>query len=288
MLQVVGVFYDISKPDEQSQPMNFRDALETMSFAVSLPFRYTSSHWCLKEGKKSSTINKSILEISTKLFSSYKRVRTQLHYGSDLELQYHLQSVGIPLKDFPVDSNGNLRQDIIDKWYNEEAGKCRNSQGPSELRNQTNLMASMTLNNSNTSSAAVSPQLVPILPNSLWNPNQMFLAQPAIAQPASLLTIQPTPQDILFGRGVGCQNHPGNIRFREIMESYKEQYDNVPRSKRRVIMSTLRHALQASGSRFLRFNKDGNWEECNAAEVDTKIGQFFRSLRKHKKEIGGT
>lgn len=255
----MGVYYDIQKPDEKPQPMKIKDAVEIMGFALALPFRYSSAIWCLKEGKKSSLINSSILGVSTKAFSTYIRARTRLNYGSDLELQYQLQSLGIPLQDFPVDKDGNLRQSVIDNWYHEELrktnGKCK-----SESANHR--------------------------PVAISNPNPLMMMQLARVPVA----VHPRPQDILFGRGVGCQNHPGNVRFREIMLSYKEQYDNVPRSKRREMMSALRHALQAGGSRFLRLSEGGNWEECNAAEADTKVGQFFRSLRKNKKgeSISGT
>lgn len=282
---LVGILYDIQRPGDNLQPMKLHDAVEIMSFALALPFRYSSLLCCLKEGNKSSLVNKALLGTITKFFSRYIRVRTRLNFGSDLELRYNLQGVGIPLEDdFVVDTEGTLRQDVVDEWYQLELEKCKKSLEANGSRQRAEFEASMAPKNGNTTSETAN-NLLPILPYTAPpnHRNPVLMVQPSPAP----LTIQPMPQDILFGRGVGCQNHPGNIRFREIAEAYKVQYDNVPRSKRRVIMSTLRNALQVSGSRFLRCNKDGNWEECTAAEVDTKIGQFFRSLRKQNKNKAG-
>src|SRR6056300_1017221 len=105
--QIVGVYYDVQKPDDTPQLLKLNDAVEIMQFAMTLPFRYTSCLWCLKKGKTSSLLNNSIAGVATKFFSNYIRVRTRLNYGSDLELHYCLQSHGIPPQDFSVDTEGN-------------------------------------------------------------------------------------------------------------------------------------------------------------------------------------
>mmetsp|Transcript_17358 Transcript_17358/g.42463 ORF Transcript_17358/g.42463 Transcript_17358/m.42463 type:complete len:321 (+) Transcript_17358:136-1098(+) len=278
---LVGIYYDIQRPLEKPEPMKLKDAVEIMSFALTLPFRYSSCLWCLKQGKKSSIINNSILGVSTRFFSNYIRVRTRLNYGSDMELHYNLQSLGVPTsKDFPVDTEGNLRQDVIDGWCQEEWSKCTKA---SETL-ATNPTAVKAKNKDTTTTVPNEEKRDDTRTNNDANNNLPTMNALQSMGRTPPVTIQPWPNDVLFGRGVGCQNHSGNIRFREIMMGYKEQYDNVPRSKRRIVMATLRQAMKASGTRFLRLNKDGFWEECNATEIDTKIGQFFRSLRKHKRE----
>ncbi|CAJ1939189.1 unnamed protein product [Cylindrotheca closterium] len=282
---VVSIFYDIQKPGEQSEPFAFKEAIEIMSMALTLPFRYSSRLWCLKPRKKSSLLNNSILAVSTKFFSSYIRVRTRLNYGSDLELQYYLQSLGIPTdEDFPVDTGGNIRQGVIDRWLQGEWDKCKKAPEP-PATNPTTIKAVNNVTAAVPNKEETDDMTIDVINNNLPNmrvlPVMGKILGPPMFQPA---IIQPWPSDVLFGRGVGCQNHPGNVRFREIMDGYKEQYDNFPRSKRRIVMANLREGLKSSGTRFLRMNKGGYWEECNAAEVDTKIGQYFRSLRKFKKE----
>lgn len=269
--QLVGVYYDIQKPNENIEPMKLRDAAEIMNFALSLPFRYSSLLWCLKPGKKTSILNNSILGVSTKFFSKYIRVRTRLNYGSDMELQYFLQSLGIPTADLPVDTKGNLRQDVIDRLFQEEWGKCKKA-SDTQVTNPT------VVNTANKGTATVPIEAQG--DDTMTNDANINLPTMHVLPPP---TIQPLPNDVLFGRGIGCQNHSGNIRFREIMEGYKLQYDIVPRAKRGIIMGTLREALKANGTRFLKSNKDGQWEECTAPEIDKKIGQFFRSLRKQQK-----
>lgn len=274
----MSIYYDIQKPGEKKDPVQIKDAVEIMTFAMTLPFRYSSRLWCLKKTQKNSFLNNSIVGVSTRFFSNFTRVRTKIHRGSDLELQYQLQSLGLPTEDFPIDTEGNVRQDVIDRWFQEQWSKCKQAPAPSVLSPTAmttfNTGKAAFPNEEESGDTFAIDSAMNFLPFNRPNPD------PPMVQPAM---IQLFPNDVLFGRGVGYQNHPGNVRFRGIMDGYKEQYDSVPRSKRRIMMVMLREAMKASGSRFLRMNKSRQWEECNAAEIDTKIGQFFRSLRKFKK-----
>jgi hypothetical protein len=47
------------------------------------------------------------------------------------------------------------------------------------------------------------------------------------------------PQDVLFGRGLPIQNHPGNVRFREILQEYADDYDNHGLLKKRMVAQQI-------------------------------------------------
>eukprot|EP00980_Cylindrotheca_fusiformis_P014757 scaffold4024_cov85-Cylindrotheca_fusiformis.AAC.4 len=130
----VGVYYDTIKPGERLlQTMSLTSRLSIISFFTeALPFRFSSFHICLKARKGTMAVNQSLIGVIINGFSRYSRVRTRLHYGSDMELQYQLQSHGIPMKACPIDSSGAVRPYIFNKFIKEhldwiEAEKTRGS-----------------------------------------------------------------------------------------------------------------------------------------------------------------
>ena len=64
--------------------------------------------------------------------------------------------------------------------------------------------------------------------------------------------------DILFGRGKGFQNHPGNQRMREIIDKYKRQYHSLKRSEKRKMVENVYKEITANGARFLKKVSDEN------------------------------
>ena len=86
-------------------------------------------------------------------------------------------------------------------------------------------------------------------------------------------TIQPSQNDVVFVRGVRLMKHPGNIRFREFLETHQDDYDRAQRNKRRKVSSDVVQVLSGQGVRFLERNDDGNWVESAVSEVEKKVGQ---------------
>lgn len=64
--------------------------------------------------------------------------------------------------------------------------------------------------------------------------------------------------DILFGRGKGFQNHPGNKRMREIIDKYKNQYHSLKRSEKREMVENVYKEITLNGARFLKKLSDEN------------------------------
>ena len=98
---------------------NFKFMLTIGEFTNSLPMRFSSIQCCMKSGKGSMALNNAILGIMMTIYPPYTRIRTRLHYGSDMELQYKLQSHGIPVRTCPVDSSGLLRRDLLHVWLDQ-------------------------------------------------------------------------------------------------------------------------------------------------------------------------
>ena len=99
--------------------------------------------------------------------------------------------------------------------------------------------------------------------------------------PVGFVVVEPTPKDVLLGRGKASQNHPGNVRFREILAMYQEEYNNTQRYKRYDTPKEITRLLLEDGVRFLQKTENGNgWVECDAAEAEKKVKQVFRTKKK--------
>lgn len=290
----------------------FNFMLTIMDFTQSLPMRYSSMHCCIKTGKGNMALNNAILGIALTVFPQYARVRCRLHYGSDLEVQYELQSHGIPIRSCPMDAFGALKRDTLNVWLDKyrEIEELQQQCEPSPLP----FAYSPSNNNSSGNGALYKPDISS-------NSNQMNLfssSQTPITKDSSILyrfedskkrtnsnmnidpiptsfsnsssppdslpkmAAEPTMSDVLFGRGKNIQNHPGNIQFRAWLDGHRAEYDRTPRNKRRRIATELTNIMSASGIRFLKISKDDQWVECDAVEAEDKIAQLFRSIRKHE------
>ncbi|KAL3944454.1 MAG: hypothetical protein SGBAC_001482 [Bacillariaceae sp.] len=65
-------------------------------------------------------------------------------------------------------------------------------------------------------------------------------------------------KDIVFGRGRGFQNHPGNERMRVIIEKHKTHYHSLNRDGKRKLVEKVHAEITESGARFLKKLDDVN------------------------------
>ncbi|KAL7574357.1 hypothetical protein ACA910_008460 [Epithemia clementina (nom. ined.)] len=104
---------------------------------------------------------------------------------------------------------------------------------------------------------------------------------------------QPGPTDVICARGKRAFNHPGNRRFRELVERHMDQYSKATtKLEKSVLVSQIvdgvRHATPPGG--FLRESEDPAaavqqkndelpvWYEVGDAVAREKVGQGFRDL----------
>jgi hypothetical protein len=86
--------------------------------------------------------------------------------------------------------------------------------------------------------------------------------------------------DIIFGRGKGFQNHPGNQRMREIIDKYKIQYHSLKRAEKRQLVEKVYKEIAEGGARFLK-KVDG---EIALVMVDAPVAiqKVSQTLRRRK------
>jgi len=83
--------------------------------------------------------------------------------------------------------------------------------------------------------------------------------------------------DILFGRGKGFQNHPGNRRMRKIIEKYKVKYHALLRTEKQDLIKAVYNELTESGARFLkRLEKEAVWIMVDRPVALQKVSHTLR------------
>eukprot|EP00980_Cylindrotheca_fusiformis_P001056 scaffold291_cov92-Cylindrotheca_fusiformis.AAC.3 len=249
----VFIFYDTAQPGNNVlHQLKMSEYIEFMAFLTSLPCRYSSRHVCLKTRKDTLKLNNAVVACATRVIPLYTRVRTRLHYGSDMELQYTLQDHGISLKTCPVDENGFVLQDVAKIWYKKSV--------ENGIYKENTSMASSRGNDSSSENVSSNAK---------------------VAQFGGLLGVG--RNDVFLGRGTTVQFLPGNIRFRKFLDEHHDVYDQARRANKGRIVTELSQTLKSKGIRFLKTGKDKKWVECDDREVEKTIAQQFRSGRKKRR-----
>ncbi|KAL3938861.1 MAG: hypothetical protein SGBAC_006316 [Bacillariaceae sp.] len=84
-------------------------------------------------------------------------------------------------------------------------------------------------------------------------------------------------KDILFGRGKGFQNHPGNQRMREIVEQYKIKYHTLRRTEKQDLIEAVYLELTEDGARFLKkLDKEDVWVNVDRPVALQKVSHTLR------------
>lgn len=298
-IQLVLILYDTSKLHETGE-MDVRSSpLHVMGTIKSLPIRFSARHLCVKQRDGMLNPLDRFMKIVCKLSGAYSRARTKVHYGSDLELQYSLRGHGISSLSCPVNSDGEVREDILKVWLNDY---LKTKESPSNSSHLVTQPSASFVGSSNRFSLHGQDLDFETQNHSLYHDSEALLGNydlssgvnatlsPAAAKmedqgrdDGMALSITPTEIDVLLGRGRPVQNNPGNIRFRQFVEKRQNEYDYASRGRRGEIMAEMRKTLASRGVRFLKKVQKDVWVESNSKEVDTKIAQLFREFRKQKK-----
>jgi hypothetical protein len=86
--------------------------------------------------------------------------------------------------------------------------------------------------------------------------------------------------DVLFGRGKAIQEHAGNQRCRDLVETHVEQYEKGNRLEKTLLAETIVRKVKDASGRFLRQVSGGGWQEVNNDTARDKIAHAFRTQRR--------
>lgn len=263
MKGLVEMFLDTPRPQEEKLiPISDPSFRKSLDASFSIPFRTSAYHFFQQATNSSQMIENSILAVAISCHSLYTRVRTRIHRGTVMELQYKLQSHGIPSDTFPVDMNGQMRKDSLNAWFYEHLAK-------------EGMMKTLPLGPLVEKEEDRFPE---------YSSSGATLAEGPYQAPYSNvgLVTSPSGNDILSGRGPFFQKLPANVRFRKFLEDRIDEYNKLGRHERMVYTIKLTHLLHANNVRFLKQTTNGDWVTLDASEVRTKVSQQFRTIRKKK------
>ena len=113
-----------------------------------------------------------------------------------------------------------------------------------------------------------------------------------------------TEKDVLLGRGIPMQRHPGNVRLRKLIEDRQDEFWRATKFEKTVIAYDIMKSVQNEwGGRFLERQQPsqsttsaaaaggglGTWKVCSDHVARNKVSYGFRSLRKKKaRRLGNT
>lgn len=94
--------------------------------------------------------------------------------------------------------------------------------------------------------------------------------------------VQPRPSDVLLGRGRHLVNHPGNRRFRLLIDRYLGMYESFNHRLDKTVLSytIVRIVKEDLSGRFLKEADDGKaFHEVDDGVAHAKVAHCFRSQR---------
>lgn len=100
------------------------------------------------------------------------------------------------------------------------------------------------------------------------------------------VNFQPSEFDVLCFRGKLATQHPGNRRFRMIVQQHLSKYaEATSKFEKTVIVSEIVEAIKESSPNnnggFVK-KQDGQWFQCNEHLAREKVSQALRDMLAHK------
>jgi hypothetical protein len=90
---------------------------------------------------------------------------------------------------------------------------------------------------------------------------------------------QPSDKDVVVGRHKMARDHAGNIRFNEIIDSYRADYQLAEEKKARKseILAEIYAKVHNENGRFVKLDsKEQKWYEVTKSVARERISQGFR------------
>ena len=93
--------------------------------------------------------------------------------------------------------------------------------------------------------------------------------------------VEMTEHDVISGRGTATNNHPGNVKYREIIEKWKPMYRSLGKNDKRQKQEfsiLVKQEVERCGARFLAKCPDhaGSWVLMSPALARRKCSQALR------------
>jgi hypothetical protein len=217
-----------------------------------------------------------------------------IQLGENIELQYSVQGYGIPIELIPLTDTGNIKTTYLKQWMklrrilevmkmteqdrNNEHGQLKEGaqEGITNTNNITtngggggasvnvNANANVNVNNNDIMSFTTNTSLISNLPSGSL--------ESIIECPGSF--------DVVFRSGTSMACHPGNVRFRCLIESNHEHPHLVSQKTQAELAEQLIKEVERMGGRFLKWDNRGYWVEIkDGLQIHTKVSLSIRDYK---------
>jgi len=107
------------------------------------------------------------------------------------------------------------------------------------------------------------------------------LSKQSCLKPTKRNYVEPTENDVLFGRGGRSNHHPGNKRYHEEKLQIQPRYKAADRAATTAISLELVGAVRAWGGRFLKLEEGtkDRWYEVSKTAARKKASQALREVK---------
>ena len=191
----VGLYYETSMNGHVFDVTDIDKYVKLWTFNSSVPIRHASMHVCLKRNYLPWFV-----KVMLKMQQSQSIVRTKFHSGSDIEMIYNLRSYGIEESSFPVSSNGQVRQSILNNWLDEHKYQAENN---NNNNNSSSSIPFHLIRSSSPSSigSLSSNSLPPPQPQPLPEPEPIVASSTNVSAGTAVSSISPFLLQTLAGLG---------------------------------------------------------------------------------------
>ena len=222
---IVLVVYDVDRTYEQVHNQSFSEHLSNLTvYTQALPIHVASCHYCFNKPSLMSLISLYHHCINSSTNGGIQR-RYQIHYGGHVECQYELLSHGVPSSIFHLDHNGDLikkRVELAIAMLVLESEQYNQRKGRSQCTNNTN------------------------------NAVEKGEIGAEDEKDAHLYVECATDRDVLLGRGIPYQTHPGNMILAKLVETKVKDYSNSWKvDKTAITWGIVNQMKDEFGGRFL-------------------------------------
>jgi len=187
---------------------------------------------------------------------SHSRSQYKAHYGEPTELRYALASYGIPEQLLPLSNTGTVKTANHSRWIN----AMRSKMDRDRRRQEKNLTSSIENDKINFSKI---------------NDSSNVLEEEDIID-------CPGSRDVIFRKGPTYKNNPGNMHFRELIESTHDQHMKASRKEKCRITWNIVREIEKQNGRFLDWSMSREmWIVSKDREkIRTKVAACYKQFNR--------
>jgi hypothetical protein len=221
------------------------------------------------------------------------RLRARIHDGSPFEVKYSLMTFGIPIDVLPMNAQGEVKTNAHLKWIQKR--RSLEEQYFPAISTMENGSRGGTSNHGNGLNVSGGPS---------------GGGSAGGGGGSGGIIDMPAKWDVILRRGRIYQGHPGNIRMRQLMETYLADYSKASLKQKNEIVWKIIHELQhppnnsGQGSepfsdggvetvpsttegtmtRFLEVAPQGWWVQVDLKDVSRRLAKSIRSFNAKKQQ----